>query len=242
MAKEIEVKTESFEPKTISFAGVERGDIVYYIAKLLAADGKSVLCIDNSKRNDLMTSIRNDYTDKETKETRLSSTYVNDIRYYGSITYTSNKKKSERAFKRFDYTVVYHGLDIDKDIWDTSDLRFVMENSDLFDRTDLSAAIKDLDMKAYPIIALYVDVFYGKIKEQDLEYTLINKEEGEELIDSISISFDPDDITARQAFQYNGIQKVSALPAPMKEFLLAVYEKVTGSKPAKEKKLIADAN
>lgn len=241
MVRKNEVIEENHEPRIISFAGAERGDIVYYIAKLLAADGKSVLCIDNAKRNDLMTAIRNDYTDKETKDTRQSANYVNDIRYRGSITYTSNKEMNIEVFNNFDYTIVYHGLTVDENIWKESASRFVMENSDPLDRADLAAAIADLDKKADPIYALYVDVFYEKLQDEDLEHTLINAKEGEELLDAITLSYDPDNIAARQAFQYNGVQKISALPGSMKEFLLAVFEKITGNKPAKAKKLIADA-
>ncbi len=243
MAKKEEIVQETFEPKIISFAGVERGDIVYYVSKLLAAEGRNVLCIDNSKRNDLMTAIRNDTTDKETIETRQSSKFINDIRYRGSVSYAMNATFNRAVSSRFSYTVVYHGFDVDEEIWNASDTRFVMENSNLLDRLDLEKMMDALDVKTSPIFALYVDILYSKVNEANLEYTLIGDAPIEDtLLDEISLSFDVDDIAIKQAFQYNGVQKLSALTPSMKDFILAIFEKITGSKPAKPKKLIADAN
>lgn len=238
MARKEEIQeTVSFAPKLISFAGVERGDVVYYAAKLLAASEKSVLCIDNAKRHDLFNTVKEDMTGNNAKEERKERRYINDFRYRGSIVYTKNAAYSAEAFNKFDYVIVYHGMNIDDEIWRNSNIRFVMTNTDRFDREDLSNALGKVE--ELPLHALIVDAFYGKIREKDFVESIVENEEN--IIGSATLSFDPTDLEAKQAWQYNGVQKLKVLSSSMKELLLYINEAVTGEKPAKAKKLIADA-
>lgn len=238
MAKKEEITANSFMPKIVSFTGVERGDIVYYTAKLLAAGNKSVLCIDNAKRHDLFETVKEDMTGKAAKGERQEKRYVNHFRFKGSIVYTKNALYSRDAFERFDYVLIYHGMDIDKLLFKKSDVRFVMTDTDRFNREDLSRALSAIK-EELPVYALFVDVFYGKIREKEFVESLVENEE--HLLGSATLSFDPVDVEAKQAWQYNGAQKVKVLSPSMKELLLFVNETITGVKNQKPKKLIADA-
>ena len=211
--------------RIISFAGVKHADIPYYMAKLLAIGRRNVLIVDNSEQHDLYQSI---YKKHEM-----------DIVNVGNITYIKDIAWSPESFEKFEVVIIYHGEEIDRDIWENSTNRFLLMNTDRFDMERVRAGIPE---GSAPFVILMVDVYYGKIKAKDIPAFL---NISDSMVNGIeSLPFDEKDAAALEAFQFNGIQRVRDTSDSMKEFLLDIYKHLGGSdmKMRNFKEFIAAAN
>lgn len=82
--------------KAILFAGLERGDIVEYVASIGSMEGYKVLVIDNSYMHDIF--IAKDSDENNTETDRGAITYLKDVQY------------SEEMKKFYDFIFVYNGF------------------------------------------------------------------------------------------------------------------------------------
>lgn len=111
MREKIIVEEVKVKPYLVSFCGLERCDILYFLARSLELyainkEYKNVLIIDNSDTKDLYNGI---YKDEVDVIQRNRITVLKDIKY------------SEDFFKAFHYILVYHGMDIDNEYLEKSD-------------------------------------------------------------------------------------------------------------------------
>ncbi len=106
------IKTEERETVMLSFIGLERCDLVYYAARLFNAADKEVLIIDNTLNHGMFHSLR--------KPEGEESVQV------GNIFVTCNKKYSEYFFSRFDYVILYHGMNLNEELIEKSDYRYLV--------------------------------------------------------------------------------------------------------------------
>jgi hypothetical protein len=208
--KTVTAAPEPEKTRILSFAGVSHADIVYYMAKLAAVGREQVLCIDNSERLDLIRSIH--------KADGEESAQV------GNILYLADRAWEEETYQKFDAVVIYHGMEIDREIWENSTERYFMVDTDRFDLLDAREALEAFhDQK---LTLLVVDAFFEKIQEKDLPELLKLPEEMVEEI--VPLQFEPDDLAALQSFQFNGIQKVKDTTGSMQDFLMTLYFRIYG--------------
>ncbi len=194
--------------KIISFAGVKRGDVVYYIAKLLATFDEPVLVVDNSEQHDAFRSVHH-------KGDR-------DEAYVKNITFVHDIAFSERMTSAFNYTVVYHGMDIEPTWWHNSDDRFIVTNYDRFDINDIRDSIARLEPETVGLI--FTDKVSSKITEHYIVEVLNLPEEVIE--NAIEIPRDDSIEAAKQSLQHDKIYKVAKLPGTMKKALTDIFERV----------------
>ncbi len=102
------------ETTIISFIGMERCDILHYIADAGIKQNKKVLVIDNSYSNDYYSSFA----------TMEDGIFVE----IGDLMVVKNIRFSENLYAKFDYVFVYHGRNLEKESYQCSDLRYVMTN------------------------------------------------------------------------------------------------------------------
>jgi hypothetical protein len=218
------VTPEPEEMRIISFAGVHHADIVYHMAKLASLRSDQVLCIDNSERQDLIKSIHK-AQDAESAE-------------IGNITYLGNRAWSEAAYSTYSTTIIYHGMEIDSELWEHSTTRFFMIDTDRFHLLDARESLKEHQDK--PLTLLAVDAYFEKIKEKDLPELLSIPEEIVE--DIVTLPFEPDDIAALQSFQFNGIQRLKDTSGSMQDFMMILYCTIFGAMKKRDfRKLAAKA-
>lgn len=194
--------------KIISFAGVKREDVVYYISKLLATFDEPVLVVDNSEQQGVFRSVHHRDEDGEI--------YVKNIAFIHNIAY------SERMVDVFQYTIVYHGMEIDQTWWDHSDERFLFTNYDRFDVDDIRDMLRNVDIGYMGLI------FTDKVTDKITERYLVEKLELPKgvLDDAIEIPREDSIEAARIAFQYNKIGKVNRLPQAMKRPLTTIFNRI----------------
>ena len=112
---QINVVGEVASPKVVSFAGVGRGDILYYLSRYLDADGNKVLFVDNSESKDVYNAIKK--ADNET------------IGYQKNVTFVKNLKlPNQDVLADFDFVIVNHGTKFDEEWVCESGRCFVMSN------------------------------------------------------------------------------------------------------------------
>ena len=211
--------------KIISFAGVRHADIPYYMAKIMSTKGGYVLVIDNSYENDLYLAVQRE----EGSESALKQR---------NIFYMCNVCYDQSFFEKFASVVVYHGMDIDEEIWKASTDRYLMVNTDRFDMRAARDAVRDLEDQVTIIV---VDAYYEKIKEPMVAKLL--EITGTKLKDTLVLPAEPADRSALEAFQFNGVQRVAQTSKVMKELMQNLYQDLYGEIKAKLfKKVIAKAN
>lgn len=201
------------ENNMISFAGVRHPDIPYYLAKLLAGDGRQILLIDNSELHDLFSSLHMDEEDRTYGETAIGNIHcLKDIAY------------SKKAFDKFDYVIVYHGFDIDDTIWNESNGRYLMVNTDRY----LLKIVRDrmIGEKSRSLSLLILDAYFEKLDEEDIaELLTLNTDD---IRGVFTLPFDPVDMSTLQSFQFNGMQNVNKLSSAMKMLLHEIYNDLFG--------------
>ena len=210
--------------KIISFAGVKRGDVVYYIAKLLATFDEPVLVVDNSDQHDTFRSVHH--------KGDIDEAYVRNITFVRDIAF------SERMISAFNYVVVYHGMDIEPTWWNNSDDRFIVTNYDRFDIDDIRDAMAHVAPE--PIGLIFTDKVSGKITERFIVEMLNLPEEVIE--HAIEIPRDDAIEAAKLSLQHDRIYKVAKLPSTMKKALTDIFDRITPEdKKRKMDKLFAKA-
>lgn len=194
------------------------------MTKLAAARGDKVLCIDNTKKGDLFRSLHSVSGDEDIK--------INDIRYARFAAWTPD------VFNAYDTVIIYQDYDIDPEIWDGSTTRFVMADTDKYHLIDVRDALKKVPAKN--ITLLIMDAYFEKLHEDDMPDLL--EVDTERILGLSVLPFEPEDLAALQAFQFNGLQRIGGTSKSMQEFLMEVYGDVYGEIKKKDfKKLAAKA-
>ncbi len=178
--------------KLISFCGEERGDYVYYVAVILAKAGFATLVIDNSSSNDIYKAV-SDYDETAEYIVKQNITYVKNKRF----------RKDNEAF--YDYVLIWHGMRVDKQQLEESDLVFVMPTFSPISFTSLNNMIDNKEL----ITAI--------LMRDAVEATKITKEDiaGYFSVDVKKIAaimaYDEKDYENYIAFIYNGRQTFTNL-------------------------------
>ena len=219
---------ESDAMHIISFVGQERADIIFYLAKILqernTKEGyRTVLLIDNSDSKDLF-HIVNKEDDYQKTLKRL--TFMEDIEW------------NDEYFRQYAFVIIYHGMDVDFDILNKSDL--VVCQTDY--NPNHYMPMKDI-LSGYTgeIQLIYRDWFSKKIKESDIEACMNIPNEQVEM--RSYIKFDGDDFMASIQLMQNGNQRVnkSNLSGLMIETLSYLAEKITGADEKTIEKMVKNA-
>ena len=198
-----------------SFIGLERSDILFYLAKILqernTAEGyRTVLLIDNSVNKDLF-QIVNKIDDNEVTLKRM--TFMQDIDF------------DEEYFKNYAYVLIYHGMDIDMDIIHKSDLVVCSVDYNPNHYMACKACLADYQGN---IQMIFRDWVSKKIKESVIEQEM---EFNSEQIEMRSIiKADLQDYAAYIQLMQNGNQRISQseLSELMLETLRYLTEQMTG--------------
>ena len=203
-----EVQQAAKVHRIISFVGENRGHIAYYLIKLLSACNEPVLLVDNSESNEIFHSIN-----------RVKGMRTATIR---NITYVANVTYEEETFDPFTYIVIYYGNSLDGDTswWDVSDLRLVMTG---FDRYEIRRLAKGLpETNCTDLYIIFADRYSKKIRDEDVLESLYL--EPDSIKDKMELTYEPEDLALRIAWEYNGSQKIGALTKNMLGFLEELYQ------------------
>lgn len=211
---EEKVNVPSVEPActVISFAGVRRGDMIYYLSKLLSTCDAPVLVVDNSTIHDMFRSVQHENE---------------KVAYYKNVTVIANAAYNARFKDIFRYIIVYHEFNISKAWWDNSDYCYMITD---FDRYNMQRVVnlfgtihRDAVNKVMTLIITgrYNGSFSDKFLAESLMIT------SEFLDEAIEIPQDDDTMVKWLSFQNNGIAKPDKLSKDYQKMLWAIYQKVT---------------
>ena len=211
----------------ISFAGIERADLPFFLAKILeqrnTIEGfRNVLLIDNSDSKNLFRIVDND----SDEVTLNRMTFMKNIGY------------DEKLFERYSFVIFYHGFDIDTEILNKSDL--VVMSTD-YDPNTNRILVGLMSGYTGEIQMVYRDWATKKIKENLIEEMLEIDSSQVEMRSIIKLNMD--DASAYIALLYNGNQRLnmSGLSELFMETLKYLTEKITGADEKTIKSLIRKA-
>lgn len=213
--KIVEHPVETDAMHIASFIGMERSDLLFYLAKVLqernTQEGyRTVLLIDNSDSKDLF-HIVNHTDDSEYTMRRI--TFVQDVAY------------DEIYFNKFAFVLVYHGMDVDMELINHSDMVVCSTNYNPNDYRTMKGCLTGYNGE---IQMVYRDWISKKIKETSIEEEIgLNPSQIE--MRSI-IKADLHDYAAYVQLLQNGNQRVgkSELSELMLETVRYLAEKMTG--------------
>ena len=189
----------------ISFVGLEREDIPYYIAQAIAEKNKNVLVIDNSMSHNLFLSFHRIDEDDDSVES-------------GRILYLRNKNYSEKTFEKFDVVIVFMGLNPVQDLIDISE-KVVFVTS--YMPSDIRIITKYINTESLyeqykdKMSILFVEKPSNKVSEKFIESFYEFKTFEDEFV----LSFDETDFAMRQNFQINGSQQWKGVSSEMKDYI-----------------------
>lgn len=205
------------DKRIISFAGVKREDLVYYVAKILATCDMPVLVVDNSYQNALFRSVWVGEGDPDV--------------YVRNMTFIRNAEYNEHLVEYFEYTIVYHGDTINTEWWDASEDRYIIANFERFDMEDMAKDIKKHDMTGINVVL--TERHSEKVKDRAVLTGLGIAP------DTVKNAFEipPEEEIERMriSLQYNGVVRLNKLSQSMKKVVWGIYKITTGSASAKQK-------
>ena len=215
------VQTDEKATKIISFAGMERCDLLYYFAKILNGMHFRTLITDNSLSHDLYRCIH--------KVEGETVGRVKDISIIENIAY------SEEFFKRFEYVIVYHGNLIDKELYNRSDYKVLeVKYSPIF-TIDFRKELENIEDFSKTLIVLRDNIGSKITADKVIRDLGINKKKLDEDLSPYELALDAKNIGMYQSLLYNGTQSNKYLPADVKE-VLAQLTSVTCGIPLKQAK------
>lgn len=214
--------------RIVSIIGMERCDLAAYLANVLESKKLRVLCIDNSCSHDLFLSLKR----------------VNEQRDYvecDRVVYMRNKTCSENetgAFEKFDVVIIYHGLNIDYDLTDMSDVVVLMTS---YEPPCMQYIIENIDMNYLneidkeKLFVMYRDKVSGKVDEKFILKSLGLSGVENELI----IYFDEGIYNAYINMLYNGANTAKNMYGDMKAAVHTLRTAIAGGDVAKKKSLFS---
>lgn len=201
----------------ISYVGLERCDLVYYLQKLLAGLNKNVLVIDNSESHDLIITMAK-FTGDEVVQ-RKRTIFLKDREISGPI-------------DMFDYIIVYHGLNPDSSIIAKSDEIICCLTYDKIKLEKIQFAVELAEIEK-PCHIVWRDKTSGKISEKNEEarLRLIAKSHYITMLD-------PADISMYVSLTHNGSQSLKKAKTDIALAVTSLACDITGHKPNDIKKII----
>ncbi len=187
-----------------SLAGVSNFSYAYYIAKLHAAMGKQVMLIDNSTGHELFRTVTRD-EDVEIGESK-NLICVTDIAF------------SPEPFSRVDEVIVWHGMDINKKLWQYSDLRIVLTDYNKFNIEKLCEAIEGLRNDVHLVFINRAIGITPEVKIADI--LKIGKADVYTSIGHQIVDYDITDSACYQGLIYNGLQSFKNYTKPYKDVVI----------------------
>ncbi len=197
--------------KIISFAGVKREDLIYYLSKLLATCNQPILVVDNSYQNTLFRCV---WVNEEDPDV-----------YVRNIAFIRNAKYDKDLTEPFEYTIVFHGERINKEWWDASEDKFLILNFDKFDNEDMRESIRKNVEGQVNII--FTERYSDKVKDSSIVESF-----GISLEDvpyAYEIPVDEEIERMRLALQYNALVRVEKVAPPMKKVLWNLYKLISNA-------------
>ena len=193
--------------KVISFIGLEREDIPYYLMKGLTEKGKNVLMVDNTTELKLYNCMPK--LDENTESVERDHMIL-----------ITNRKFSDDCYEKFDVVIVMHGLEPDEEILEHSDMVVFVTS---FMYTDLLKLQRHMDAaevlakapKKSRISYLYIDKASGKISVNTIRKMLGLAQ----VPDEYTIPVNENDVAMRHNLQYNGDQGLKGLSSEMRYFV-----------------------
>ena len=201
--------------KQISFIGYERGDLPYYLSKAIQKINKTdkILVIDNSKSGDVFDSLSKG----------------NEEAYDKLITFVRNVTVNDSVRDTFDYVIIYHGENVQKELCEESDRNYVQltyKPSDLRRISPWAKIVKE------PVL-IYRDKVNGKVKEEYLE-----KVNEITPFDRYILPIDQTDLSMYYGFLYNGKTVVRNESSELHELLVAMVMDTLGVTESVAKKYV----
>lgn len=210
------LQTDENKTKIISIMGLPICDIPYYLTRILNSTGAKVLLIDNSSEHAIFNMLRKPQGDKTA--------------VIGNIVVIYNRRYSETFYNQFDYVVVYHGYEVNEEINQKSDLRFLETDYIQFTTNRIKQVLGNMHDLPYHII--YRDKISNKITEK-----IILKELGiDEPAGEYILTYNESDYMCYLNLLRNGSQQLKGTSADMKDFFKSVMPVLF---PEIEKKQIA---
>lgn len=199
------------DTKIISFYGVKRADLLYYLGKLLATTDRPVLLVDNSERSDLF---------------RIFARRDEEEAYYRNVTVIHMAAYREKTTAPFAYVLVYHGMDLDNEWWEHSELHYLLLNFDRFDTEDIGRGLAGLESLG-TVRLIFSGRLTSKIKDSYIvrELGLPDKT----IEDAMELSPETTADAMYLSLERDGIGKIGKLPKDFKDVLWSVVSDVLPS-------------
>lgn len=210
--------------KLISFVGMERCDVIVYLANMFRTKRIRALLIDNSCDQDLFGSLNR-------------ADYKLDYLEQGRIVYMRNKcvePDDLGAFEKFDVVVVYHGLNVNYDMVNISD--YVVLQTDYFPaniRTIMNCMELDrvLSLPLENIMYVYRDKGSTKVSEAQIKKMMdIPTVDNEQIL-----FYDEGNFNAYLNYCWNGSQETKGVSSEMKMLVSTLQSWLVGSDKKKKK-------
>jgi hypothetical protein len=184
-----------------SLAGFSNFSYAYYIAKLHAALGKQVMLIDNSAGHELFRTVTRD-EDVDVGESK-NLVCLTDVGY------------SPEPFSRVDEVIIWHGKDIDSELWQYSDLRILFTTYNKFDIEKLRSSSDEIRKDVHLV---FVDRAIGITPEKKVADILnIGKADVYTDLGHQIVDYDITDAACYQGLVYNGLQAFKSFTRPYKD-------------------------
>lgn len=207
--------------KYITFSGVERCDIIYYVAKTISQTGHTVLVVDNSYQKDMYEAV--DHSRGAEIVERQNVIFIPNVEY------------SEDFFNHFDYVLIYMGMAIDEKICKKSDLNYVICDYTPFAIRNIKEKFGEFLSDCHIIIR---DKANGKISDKAIANQL-----GVPYHHILGIiPYDSKDYGNYIALVYNGKQKIAGLTPSFSGVLLWVIGEILDIPEKEAHKLLKKNN
>lgn len=211
--------------KMVSVVGLENGGFPYFLTRSFEEKKYRILVIDNSMSHDLFHALHN--ADEE-------SDYVER----GRTVFMRNKTvQPDRmgAFEKFDIVIVYHGLNVDYDLADLSDILVLLTD---YRPATIRKINDEIDMNYLNLYTpkenfflVYMDKPSGKISEQFLKKELFLTEVENENV----ICYDEGNYNAYINLCYNGAQTMKGLSSEYRNTLKEIRGVTVGDAGKRKK-------
>lgn len=194
--------------KIVSIVGQEKGDLPYFLTRVLEEKKCRILVIDNSCDHDLFLSLRR--ADEE-------ADYVE----HGRTVYMRNKTVTQEeagALKKFDVVILYHGLNPDYELLDLSDSLVLQTDYLPVTLQYINDYINMEYVNAFPKEHTFV-VFRDKSSVKVSEEYIMKVLGLTQIENEATIYYDEGNYNAYVNFCYNGTQELKGISSEMRAAL-----------------------
>ena len=211
--------------KVVSVIGLENGGFPYFLTRSFEEKKYRILAIDNSLSHDLFLALHNADEDSD---------YVER----GRTVFMRNKTvlpDQTGAFEKFDIVIIFHGLNVDYDLLDLSDMLVILTDYRPGTIREINIAVDmnylNICVPKESLFLVYMDKSSGKISEQYIKKKLFLTEVENENV----IYFDEGSYSTYINLCYNGSQSMKGLSSEYKKTLKEIRSAVIGDTRRKNK-------